>query len=104
MVPAIFNIRNTFPKNQQLQNRELETPSQESTTQEQRMIMATIKLFPGEEYCDTLHMTGQLWGESKFNLQYPMLETQLKFEYVENLHLTTILSGEGTVANLEMCH
>ena len=33
---------------------------QESTTQEQRMIVATIELFPGEECCDTLHRTGQL--------------------------------------------
>ena len=53
-------IGNTFPKNQQLKNRELETPSprinnsrtenwkhlpQESTVQEQRMIVATIILY-----------------------------------------------------------
>ena len=31
------------------------------------------------------------------NLQYPMLETQLNLEYVENLHLATVLSGDGTV-------
>ena len=43
---ATFNIRNTFSKNQQ--------------TQEQRMIVATIILFPGEECCDTLHRAGQL--------------------------------------------
>ena len=61
------------------------------------MIMTNIMFFPGEECCDTLHRTGQLQGKPRFNVQYPMLETQLKLEYVENLHLTTVVSGEGAV-------
>ena len=67
---------------------------QEPTTQEQKMIVATITISFREKSVVILYTELDSCEENpscKLNLQYPMPETQLNLERVGNLHLTAVL-------------